>query len=620
MTTFLSKEVITVDAPDPKDISANFTYSYYTQDESILDSEGLVPPARFVTVSYSKVNSGDRKWAEDELIKLIRKGKFSLSLVQPEYEISTPGMTQITVEDVDLGRRLQDLVMNELSRLFPRVDISTAEMSQSDLANALNNATSEQISGEIIQDLVSDFSGDGITFYDRNDKEIKNELYVDASSIKFDIQFSDKFIGDAFNLISSNPLTADSTNASINAEEFLSLQDKFRRTTSAAISPDDYVPNVTYFDRVAVKSHEMPVAGTCGYIIDKYAIDTTGKRVFKDSFFRPGIDNNTFIDKKVVYGETYTYEARVLSMIQMTVGGDSLEDPQPGSSAASKIYRLKFLVKSRASRQIKVKCIDNFPPPPPDLVTFRYDYENDRLAIKWKFPHTKQRDIKKFQIFKRTSIFNPFTLVAQFDFTDAFAPVRDIEYIDPAINFKFPTGRTIFFDEAFDKSGDAIYSIVSVDAHNLTSNYSDQIRVTFNRSKNIIETMTISPSGAPKQYPNLFISTTMAQNIETVRYTEDVIKDSGHLKMRIYFDPETLEVLDKGKPCHFLTRADTSTNAKIPYVGSYKFQVLNVDRQKMNIVDVGIEDRRFFKSPERKKSFLVNNVVAPASNKSLTPK
>jgi len=120
--------------------------------------------------------------------------------------------------------------------------------------------------------------------------------------------------------------------------------------------------------------------------------------------------------------------------------------------------------------------------------------------------------------------------------------------------------------------------------------------VTFNRSKNIIETTLISPSGAPKQYPNFFVSSTTAQNIETVRYTEDVIKDSGHLKMRIYFDPETLEVTDD-KPCHFLTRAETSRNKKIPFVGSYKFQVLNVDRQKMNVVDVEIEDRRVTSTP-----------------------
>jgi len=342
MTTFLSKEAITVDVPDPADINAEFTYSYYTPDESIATAQGIVPSPRFVTVSYSKVNMGDKIWAEDELLKLIRSGKFNLSLVQPEYEISTPGMTQIAVEDIDLGRRLQALVMDELNKLFPRVNVSASDLSQTDLATALDNATSNQISGEIIQDLVSDFSSDGITFYDRNDREIKNELFVNASSVKFDIQFNDKFIGDAFNLMSSNPLAIDATNLTINADEFLLLQDRHRKSTSAAITPDDYVPNVTYFNRVAVRAHEIPTAGTCGYIVDKYVIDNTGRRIYLESFFRLGIDNNTFVDNKVVYGETYTYEVRVISMIQMTVNGDLLEDPIPGGETTSRVYRLNF--------------------------------------------------------------------------------------------------------------------------------------------------------------------------------------------------------------------------------------------------------------------------------------
>jgi hypothetical protein len=99
----------------------------------------------------------------------------------------------------------------------------------------------------------------------------------------------------------------------------------------------------------------------------------------------------------------------------------------------------------------------------------------------------------------------------------------------------------------------------------------------------------VSPLGAPKQYPNFFVSSTNAQNLETVRYTEDVIKDSGHLKMRIYFDPEAIQI----PGFHLLSREDTkSKNRSIPNIGSYKFQVINIDRQKSEIINIDLSDFR----------------------------
>jgi hypothetical protein len=85
------------------------------------------------------------------------------------------------------------------------------------------------------------------------------------------------------------------------------------------------------------------------------------------------------------------------------------------------------------------------------------------------------------------------------------------------------------------------------------------------------------------------VSTTEAQNIETVRYTEDVMKDSGHLKMRVYFDPEALHIAGE----NFLTRdADRSINTSISQTGNYKFQIINIDRQKSAIVDLSLIDKR----------------------------
>lgn len=587
MTTFFSKEAVSVEVPDPYNIQAKFVYNYYLPNESVVDTSDKLKPARLVNIQFPAVKSGDTRWASDQLKLLIRfygKEDRLLSFAQPEYEVSTPGMTQVSIEDTDLGPRLQDLVMKQIEKFYPGVDLDTASLSQTDLTKILNDSTSNRVDGNILLDLVSDLSSDSTAFFDRNDLEIKNNLFLDASSVKFDIQFSDKFIGDAYLQMSRNPISPVADGAVFESEKILEIQDKFRRETGAEIRESDYDPDFIHVGSPTIlKNYEQPKVGTCGYIVDKFIVGESGERRHLQSFF---IKDNSMIDTKVLYGQTYTYEARTLCLFGMSVRGKRIAgiDPKLGE----KFFRVLFLIKSRASRQAKVKCIENIPPPPPNFVTYRYDYDNDRLCIKWKFPHTSQGDIKKFQIFKRTSILVPFELIAQYDFSDSLIPPDDIEDVDPSINYRMQYGRTLFYDETFSRSGDAIYAIVAVDAHNMTSNYSEQSRVTFDRSRNAITISEISKLGAPKQYPNFFISTTSAQNIETVRYTEDVIKDSGHLRMKVYFDPETLEITGN----RFLTRSSSSKNTSNPSVGTYKFQVLNIDRQKMSIVDIGINDNR----------------------------
>ena len=157
------------------------------------------------------------------------------------------------------------------------------------------------------------------------------------------------------------------------------------------------------------------------------------------------------------------------------------------------------------------------------------------------------------------------------------------ESIDEDVNLRLDGSYTAFVDSEFDRSGDYIYTVVSVDAHNLSSNYGAQTRVRFNQLENKIDLTSISAPGAPKQYPNFYVSPTEAQNINTVRMTEDVMLDSNHQTMRVYFDPEYLKVENsRGYDQKFLT----TTSDK----GSYKIQILNLDRQKSKIVTLELED------------------------------
>ena len=106
----------------------------------------------------------------------------------------------------------------------------------------------------------------------------------------------------------------------------------------------------------------------------------------------------------------------------------------------------------------------------------------------------------------------------------------------------------------------------------------------------------ISQPGAPRQYPNMYISPTEAQNINGVRISEDVMKDSMHNKMRVYFDPEYFNVSDtRGRDLKHLASEDKN--------GVYKFEVLNIDRQKSKTLTIKLKNRRTRRYRRRGRRF-----------------
>ena len=145
---------------------------------------------------------------------------------------------------------------------------------------------------------------------------------------------------------------------------------------------------------------------------------------------------------------------------------------------------------------------------------------------------------------------------------------------------KLNSPQNFWIDNEANKDRKYIYTVVSIDAHGFSSNYGMQFEVRFSRSKNKIEKVLISGSGAPKPYPNMFL------NADTF---VDTIKDSNHTKMKIYFDPEYLEVVRKGKQSDPII-------ATIQNRSSYKMQLINVDFQESQIIDISINDLRTIKN------------------------
>ena len=100
----------------------------------------------------------------------------------------------------------------------------------------------------------------------------------------------------------------------------------------------------------------------------------------------------------------------------------------------------------------------------------------------------------------------------------------------------------------------------------------------------------ISTRGAPAQMPN----TKLINRLFT-----PTIKDSNHRRVKIYFDPEYLQLYEDAKQGGLENKRDlnlfdfaSSNEGGSRKAAKYKLQILNVDLQQSKIIDIVIADKR----------------------------
>lgn len=336
-----------------------------------------------------------------------------------------------------------------------------------------------------------------------------------------------------------------------------------------------------------------------GYVIDKFAI---GQRKPMKSFIVPAAAKY-FLDDEVKYGTQYSYAVRTLAAFTFT---EQDRNPQfDQNTGKAEIIKTTVLVKSRQSQRVAAITSEDIPPPSPADIRFLWNYDSQTMTLAWSFPFNPQRDIKEWQIFRRSSVDEPFRLIRVISFDDSVIPTPRFEdSIDPVLIRRptrvdgsgetFPHPDTKFTDSEFTKDSKFIYAVCSVDAHSFISNYSEQFEVSFDRIRNRLVRRLVSPSGAPKQYPNTFLKAELSL---------DSVVSSGVKRAKIYFDPEYLRVMrgelesgnnkttDLGlfKKTVFTEDSPGKQISDMPGC-VYKLVFLNTDRQKQQTLNIGIYD------------------------------
>jgi hypothetical protein len=300
-----------------------------------------------------------------------------------------------------------------------------------------------------------------------------------------------------------------------------------------------------------------------GYMVERFAVSSNDRVVQKRRFFVASPKITSYIDTEVKYGVQYLYSVRNLAAFYVNTVRDNGE-----------VLTSRFLVASRPSTFSSVMTSEYVPPPSPSDLNFLWDYQRASLQINWAFPSNPQRDIKGWQVFRRKTLDEPFSLIAQIDFDDSAIKTPSAERVDPSLIKRYESPVTFFIDPEFDKDSDYIYAVCSIDAHAMTSNYSMQYRVSFNRIQNRLVKTLISQSGAAKQYPNTYLKAELSL---------DSVRSSNVENIRVYFDPEYLKVTDNDGRDLKVLKTDSRG-------GVYRISLLSTDRQTQANVDVSVKD------------------------------
>lgn len=605
-----SPKISLVDVPEVKDFRAQFVYNFFTPDEShnvlsnIPNSIRKVPAESFDAERIEKIRKIVPRFVRFDFSPIVLpQGIFSgneftqnafqrqkltiaknISQIQSEEQFAGKLHTGFEFQDNNLDLKLFTLVSGSIAKRVSSknrniqakldenrqtvIDNLNSEHSLLDASKALAEDTSDTVSNNVIVNALNQIDALKLSFIDEKTQKITtDETFDRVKNVAVKCQISNKLIGRIVKNIVNDPMSQF-------ADEFSTLQfaaHARQKETIASLNPavfslSEFVPKFRALEVRAADSLDSPAAVKLkGYIIEKSEITSDGKILKHPPIVIENPSTTSAVDLAVVYGRTYVYTIRTVVQLKVHASADD-------------VVIATGLMMSRRSARIFVNCIESVPPPCVADFNISWNFTVGSPMLTWSFPTNPQRDIKRFQIFRRKSITEPFQLIKEFDFDDSHLRINNGETPDPNLVEKLQSPVTSFIDREFTKESSYIYSICCIDAHGFSSNYSMQLQISFDGFKNKLRKKLISCSGAPKSYPNM--------NLLHDTFS-DTMKVSEHTKCTVIFDPEFLEVFDsENNDLKLLATDRVSRDAK------YRLQFINTDVQKQEIVDIRIQDRR----------------------------
>lgn len=586
-----SRSFTVVDVPEPTNLSTRFIYNFFVPDERVNDSgstyvKGVrnetlqklidysslqfeVP--RYVEVSFSQVETFGDQFGDAQ--HQVTQNQLDISKANSEETMTNIGFMSLREFDDNSTPRIKE----KLEALSKVMGIKFEDSDQSKkLAHVL------QVSQDDVQSVISPLNDDRFLVNAKKSAMPMSPFQI-ASDAKIISQINKRLAGACVNSADdSSPLSKSEIIADADR-----ISQQFIATAKQLSLADDDVEPLIEPTFIAASQEDRKLLGisTIGYLLTRYRFGDDGRKKEVKIFFMPGSENTKYLDSEVMYGSTYSYETRAVYQVDAIINGNLQFDV--GEDVDNKQnWRVAFLLTSRPTVTSRIRTEEFEPPKEPDGVFYDFNYDAEAgLVLRWQIPSGKSRDTKYFQVFRRKSIFDPYVCIAQIDFDDSKVRTLLPEQVRQDRIYGYSGPRTFYEDSDFTRTSKFIYAVVAVDAHGLSSGYSAQTEVSFDRIKNRLTLKGISRGAAPKQYPNFYVDPKLDDNIAVDSFTQDAIFDSGHKKMTIFFTPDA--------------RVATSADGNMENVfytdneqGSYSLHLINLDVQRSDTATISVTDLR----------------------------
>ena len=562
-------------------------------DASVLRAES----ARFVELDwtpaqlYNEGNISDISLGEQGFLA---KNK---SNINDESTMNSPLDSSVIKRDVKLRDRLVEKI--KLARNI--MDPGDGSIGVRDLLNIFEEVP--EVDSKIAESLVSKLSFTDKSFVNEIRQIDRDSTFLKAENYKRKMNV-DRRVGS----MTFNPIFEKNQAMAYIADLYYKDTDKnFALLRNESVSSNFELDLKVLPGKQKLQNNaQSPIdfqATTAGYILQRQTADKNGimRSDSTRNYYIDGKDRTKFIDTEVIYNASYAYRISAVYLVQFIASIP--DDPKTPENEAG-TYRFTALVRSSNSKPLVIEAVENIPPAEPDGVLYRYNYDHGKgLLINWQMPVGKQRDIKYFQVFRRRSIKEPFTCIAELDFNDTKKrnagkkvpqiPRKEKVRKDRIYKSEFP--KVFYNDTRFDRRSKFIYAIAAVDAHGLSSGYSSQVEVGFDRIKNKITLKTISRAGAPKQYPNFFVDPDLDDNISVDSLTTDVMLSSKKERVYVFFDPDCRAAEINQDDTSTLKKQAERTEVVKSFNklgATYVLNLLNVDRQKARNFEIKVLNKR----------------------------
>lgn len=526
MNSSLSRELSILDLGEPA-VTAKFVYGRFTQDESVSEPTELdkLDPARYVELLITTKHDAIKP---DELP----------SALITETNFLSGDFSLLTVDGSKTPESFVSAVSSSL--LLLSTDGAVGGQSRKQIAASLDNTTPEHVTTLSLNSAMSVL----IPSAPLVDAQFANAAKASARS-----RINSRVINDVISKMAANFTSPSAPAAKASVSLTKSAQNAAIASgwiqTQQSLQDGKFTP-------VKNGAKAIPSISIRGFLIEKQETNTAALNKNITQIYIKASAPARYVDPAVKYGSTYRYLVKIVADVSIPAVTDT------GVFG----YVTVSCVSSGTIQD--VACEELIPPPPP--ADFTADIISGALTLTWSLPVNKQRDIVKFQIYKRRSLQEPFLLLAEIDFSPI--SVASVEKAERIIRAK--EALTYFVDDDF-TSGD-VYAIASIDAHSMSSAYSAQLLCKFNGALTIDR---IVPQGCPKAYPNLFYQTDPFP---------DVVFESGKSKCVVIFSPEHLAISTDRNKSERVVVLETE--------GSYNLQLISLDALYARNIKINIRDSR----------------------------